>query len=354
MPRVLVVILALAFAVVLTAGIAVVAVGAWFVPARSVSSVDGDPGGTVPEQVETVFPAPTPTVVLETPVPAATPTPEATVAPTPRLPATSGEGGLNQREALFKSIVDKHLGDLPGEFGVVVKDLKTGDIYTQNADKPFPTASLYKLGLMYEVLKEAKEGKLDLKTKMTIEPRHMSQSEFDEKLPVGLTVTIDRSLWFLITLSSNSAAMALHDYVSWTAMNNSLRAAGFTNLRMTGDPTEKLFGDWRDQHASSTPNDILRFFELVYGKKLLDEEASEKMMYLLRNQQVDDRLSVKLPRGVVMAHKTGNLSGVVNDVGIIFGPKTDLYVGVMTQGADYESTTNALQNLGLALYQAVN
>ncbi len=288
-----------------------------------------------------IAPGDTPTPPLPTPTPSATP-----------IPAASSAAGT--RAAQFQAIVQRYLGDLPGTFGVVVKDLKTGETFTMNGDQPFQTASLYKLWLMYEVYKQAEEGTLDLAKKMTIEPRHMSQSEFDEKLPLGLTVTIERSLWFLITLSSNSAAMALNDYVSWADVNRSLREAGFSQSRMSGDPGERRYGDWRDEYPSSTPNEILRFFELIYHRQLLSPAASDKMMFLLRNQQIHDRLSKKLPAGVVMAHKTGNLPGVINDVGIIFGPQTDLYVGVMSRGADYELTTAALQNLGLALYQAVN
>ncbi|MHB1134063.1 MAG: serine hydrolase [Chloroflexota bacterium] len=292
-----------------------------------------------------------------TPPPAATPTPSPTqaptVEPTPAAAATATPVAATARVEEWGRLVEQHLGDLTGEFGVIVKDLKTGETFTLNPSRPFPSASLYKLGLLYEVLKQDKEGNLSLTTKMDITSRHMAEAESDEKLVEGMTVTIDRSLWFLITLSSNSAAAALHEYVDWADMNESMRSIGLVNTRMP-DGKQASYGDWRDTLGSTTPQEMLRYFEMVYRQEMLDAEASEKMMYLLRNQQVDDRLSVKLPKGVVMAHKTGNLSGVINDVGIIFGPKTDLYVGVMSQGADYESTTNALQGLGRALFDAAN
>lgn len=284
----------------------------------------------------------------------AEPTNTPTVAPTATTAATPTSAAASAKEAEYKAIVDRYLADLPGTFGVIVKDLKTGDTVMINPDRPFPSASLFKLGLLYEVLLEAKAGKLSLKTLMDINEAHMAESEGDEKLVPGMSVTIDRSLWFLITLSSNSAAHALHEHVSWSDMNASMREAGFVNTRMNGDPNEPKYGDWRDQQGSTTSRDMLRFFEMVYNKNLLDEESSEKMMYLLRNQQVDDRLSYNLPKGVVMAHKTGNLQGTINDVGIIFGPKTDLYVGVISEGADYEMTTQALRGLGRALYDAAN
>ncbi len=52
-----------------------------------------------------------------------------------------------------------------------------------------------------------------------------------------------------------------------------------------------------------------------YGMEL---SASEKMLQLLENQQVNDRLPLLLPENVTVAHKTGNLSGIcIADVGIV-------------------------------------
>ncbi|MDA8219379.1 MAG: class A beta-lactamase-related serine hydrolase [Dehalococcoidales bacterium] len=285
------------------------------------------------------------------PTPESTPTPEATAPPTT---SPTPEGGTDAAMAKYQAIVQRYLGDLPGTFGVVIKDMKTGNTLRINADRPFPTASLYKLGLMYEVLREAKAGELNLNTKMDITERHMVESEFDEKLVAGMTVTIDRSLWFLITLSSNSAAMALHDYVSWPDVDTAVHEIGMTNTWIHGDPAAPTFGDWRDTLTSSTPEDMLTFFDKLYNGQILDKENNDKMMWLLKNQQIIDRMAKKLPDDVVFPRKTGNLAGVINEVGIMMGPKTDLYVGVMSQDADYESTTTALQNLGLALYQAAN
>ena len=53
-------------------------------------------------------------------------------------------------------------------------------------------------------------------------------------------------------------------------------------------------------------------------------------MALLKDQRVNNRLPVGLPKGTVIAHKTGDLEGVVHDAGIVFGPKTDYLVVVVS------------------------
>lgn len=341
--------IALALAVVLVAAV-VIGTGA-YVPGASPNAVE-DP------RPEAVLSSPTaePTATIRpTSTATALPTATATVTATASArPTATVAPGASAKEALYREIVTQYLGNLPGTFGVAIKDLKTGETVLINPDRPFPAASLYKLSLTYEVLREAKAGNFSLKTLMDITEADMAEAEFDEKLVPGMSVTIDRGLWFLITLSSNSASAALQHYVNWADMNEGMRELGLVNTRMAGDPTEQKYGDWRDELASTIPREMLRSFETLYHQQLLDQASSEEMMYLLRHQQIDDRLSYNLPEGVVMAHKTGNLSGTINDAGIIFGPETDLYVGVLSQGADYEQTTQALRDLGRALYDAAN
>lgn len=344
--------------IAVVAGTAVVGIGATSPNIANLAAGTASPTAPPPSTPEATAAAPVATAVSTAsptplPSPSATATPAATAGATPAS-AGGEEGGLNPREARWQAAVEEHLGDLTGNFGVVVKDLKNGDTYAHNGDQPFATASLYKIWLAAEVLRRGEQGDLDLTKKVTVEGRHLSQSEFDEKLPAGTTVTLERSLWFLITLSSNSAAMLLNDYVDWSEVNALLDDLGLKNSRMAPDRGLTVLGDWRDKSAWATPLDILRFFEMAYAGEIVSPEVSEQIMYLLRNQQIDDRLSVNLPKDVVMAHKTGNLPGVINDVGIIFGPRTDLYVGVMSADADYESATEALQLLGRALYDLEN
>src|SRR3977135_3307657 len=45
--------------------------------------------------------------------------------------------------------------------------------------------------------------------------------------------------------------------------------------------------------------------------------------------RVNDRLPRLLPYDVQVAHKTGNLPGTVNDVGIVYGPSSTVAVAVL-------------------------
>ena len=61
-----------------------------------------------------------------------------------------------------------------------------------------------------------------------------------------------------------------------------------------------------------------RLLELIYGGATPDRAGSDGALGILLQQQLNDRLPRFLPAGVRVAHKTGTLSGVRNDAGIIY------------------------------------
>lgn len=63
---------------------------------------------------------------------------------------------------------------------------------------------------------------------------------------------------------------------------------------------------------------------MIYSGECVSEESSERMMALLRDQQVNDRIPMGLSETASTAHKTGNLYGLcVADVGIVSSPGGD-------------------------------
>src|SRR5437660_221196 len=74
----------------------------------------------------------------------------------------------------------------------------------------------------------------------------------------------------------------------------------------------------------ATPHAIGTFFTLLAKRQLISAGASDRMLSRLERQQINDRLPAQLPPGVVIAHKTGNLGGVMHDAGIVYtktGPR---------------------------------
>jgi len=74
---------------------------------------------------------------------------------------------------------------------------------------------------------------------------------------------------------------------------------------------------------------MLHLLDLVAHGKAVSTAASADMLHLLLRQRVNDRLPRLLPDEAQVEHKTGNLPGTVNDVGILYGPSSTVAVAAL-------------------------
>src|SRR5687767_3730493 len=64
--------------------------------------------------------------------------------------------------ARLRARVERIDQSLDGVLGLSVKDLKTGATIEIRPDEPFPQASVIKLAVLYELYRQADEGRIDL------------------------------------------------------------------------------------------------------------------------------------------------------------------------------------------------
>jgi beta-lactamase class A len=81
----------------------------------------------------------------------------------------------------------------------------------------------------------------------------------------------------------------------------------------------------------TSAKDMALVMEKIYRKELINADVSKRSLELLKNQKINDRIPVKLPDGVTVAHKTGLERYVCHDVGIVFTEKGDYLIVVLTK-----------------------
>lgn len=180
-------------------------------------------------------------------------------------------------------------------FGIVAWDLNTNNKYSLNEDKQFESASLYKLAVMYTLFYLDSKGKLD-----TGKP------------------DIKDNLNPMITISSNEAALYLvENYTSWQEITELMAAKGLKQTNFTQD------------ELLTTPSDIAKLLAIINDPSDISKEASKKMMELLENQTINDRIPKLLPKEATVFHKTGDWADVTHDAGIVIGPNNTKYILVI-------------------------
>lgn len=207
---------------------------------------------------------------------------------------------------------------VPGELGVVLLDPEGAEVVARSADRPFTSASLYKLFLTQAVLDRTDRGALSLS---------------DVVPELGLTV--EQALDVMVSWSDNASGAALGRWLGWEEVEAFAHEQGFTAT--TFDPGT---GSQDVIAMSTTPADVAGFLERLRRGELLSGPSTALLLGYLEEQHLDYALSSGFSPEVGFAHKTGLLEDVSHDAGIVELGGRDYVLAVLTDGwSGYEEST---------------
>ncbi len=229
----------------------------------------------------------------------------------------------------------------PGTFGVAFKDLRTGETYFRDADTTFHAASTMKTPLMVEVFRQAGEGRFSLDDSLEVRNAFYSlvdgspytlnkEDDSDSTLYAlaGRRVPIRHLMERMIVRSSNFATNLLMELVTADSVRKTMRQYGAVHLNiLRGVEDGKAFE--AGMNNTTTPRDLLIVFEHIARGEAVSPEASREMIGILLHQELNEMIPALLPKDVRVAHKTGSITGVEHDSGIIMLPDGRRYALVV-------------------------
>ena len=225
----------------------------------------------------------------------------------------------------------------------VVKNLKTGECASYNDKQVVPSASIIKVFIMGEILRQVKEGKLSLKQRIVVEK--------DVKVPFSILTILDDgnsySLADIITLmivqSDNTASNILSDLAGMDNVNNFIRSLGLKDSvlqRKMMDFNARKEG--RENYT--TASEMSEMMELLYNGKVVDKDISAYMLDVMKKQLDTSMMMLNIPDETVVAHKTGELDFLDHEAGIVYTDNGDYIFCVLVW--DAISNNYARQALG--------
>jgi beta-lactamase class A len=219
------------------------------------------------------------------------------------------------------------LPDDGSRFGIAIEGLTSGRTVLLDPDNPFPAASLYKLGVMYAFYQQKKAGRVSV-DEVLPETEADRVEKADSVLGPGLMVPAGTALQLMMTVSDNIASEMLMDRLTRGSVNGTFDALGLHSTRIhtftAGDPLPA------NAPPATTAGDMLHFFEQLAGGTAVDADSNHEMLDLLLGNEVNDRIPAQLPPGTPVAHKTGDLEGILNDAGIVYGPVEPFAIVVLS------------------------
>ncbi|MCL4339268.1 class A beta-lactamase-related serine hydrolase [Patescibacteria group bacterium] len=264
------------------------------------------------------------------------PTPTQEVSPSPSLLSTP------LQTPNLKDIVENSLRDAPGTYGIVIQNLRTGENYFYNEHTSFNAASLYKLWVMAQTFDQIQKGLLS-ENDILSQDIQVLNSEFDidpsyaDQTLGTVTMSTDDALNKMITVSDNDAALLLSDKLTLSSVSDFLSKNNFQESRLGEPPV-------------TTPYDIAMFFEKLYSGELADSDSTWKMTDLLKKQALNGKIPKYLPPETVIAHKTGEIDTYTHDAGIVYSPKGDYVIVIMTESDSPDETQERIARLSRSVY----
>jgi beta-lactamase class A len=235
-------------------------------------------------------------------------------------------------------IVRGLLGDDAGRYAVVVKDLRDGRGVAINADRLFYAASLFKLEVMYEIMRQAEAGAISLAESYNVSDYYAKFGLGPHLIVQCEDVTLDRALGAMMSVSDNAAAVMLQDRAGPRNINNSMQALGLAATALLPENT-----------LPTTAADIALLLEAIARGQAVSPAASQGMTELMAQEKINDRIPQAVPPGTIVAHKTGNWQNATHDAGIVYGAKST-YVVVLMSDVGFDGDAAAVQR---AIMQAV-
>lgn len=241
--------------------------------------------------------------------------------------------------------VDESLFGTNGTYAVAIKNLKTGEEYYRDQDRIFDAGSLYKLGTMLAIFEQVERGEISEDEIITGNVSDINKilgvsSEEAEVKQETIEFTVKNALRQMIAISHNYAAVLLTQKVGAGKAQEAIDKLGLVNTKI--DTVDK---------PKTTAKDLLVFFEKIYKREGVSAYTSARVIDLLLEQELNDRIPKYLPKEAHAAHKTGEIDYQKHDAGIVFTPKGDYIIVILSDSDNPGAASDRMANLSKEVYK---
>ncbi|MDP4160106.1 MAG: serine hydrolase [Bacillota bacterium] len=229
------------------------------------------------------------------------------------IPSDKGEITPDKLEKDIRSIINNERG----QYSIAYQNTGSKIRLTINPQK-MQAASVIKLFVMIETYNQIKEGRIKENDQITLTSSMKvggTGSLVGRK--DGTVLTINQLISLMITQSDNTATNILIDRVTMDKINSTAKKLGCLDTVI-----ERKMMDFKAQTKGkdnmTSVDDLCSILLKIYQNQCLGEKFDQKMIEVLKQQENNTKIPSLLPSDTVVAHKTGELDRVENDVGIIF------------------------------------
>lgn len=248
-----------------------------------------------------------------------------------RLPIPPATDSVAAAEvSLYRNVLKIRQGHGLVNLGISFYDAETTIQWAYNADHYFHAASTMKLAVLLGVFRQVDRGELSLEAPVHVRNRFTSivnrepfmldlarDADPDVYGHLGKTLTVKELAYWMITKSSNLATNLLVDVIGIQTVQLALDELDIDGVRvLRGVEDQRAFEN--NLNNEVTANGLLKMLRLIADGKAYSQKSCDEMLEIMLDQQYRSGIPAGLPKAARVAHKTGNISTVHHDAGIVY------------------------------------
>jgi beta-lactamase class A len=268
--------------------------------------------------------------------------------------------GLNERVTT--------IGEAAGAEAVAVAyhDYATSEAWAANGDEWFHAASTIKVPVLVGVFAAIAEGDMHVESRVHVRNRFFSAAggeSFRVQLGrdansevhalIGKTMKVGDLARHMIVTSSNLATNLLVDAVGVERMQEALAGCGVSGIELLrGVEDERAYEAGINNRV--TARGLVSVLRLIEEEKAISKAASDSMLEILHQQEFRGGIPAGLPDDAKVANKTGEISTVAHDTGLVYPAGREPYALAILTRWDAGSTSGrreALASISRAVYE---
>ena len=233
-----------------------------------------------------------------------------------------------------------------GKLALYATDLHTGKTVMLNADTAVPTASVIKLAVLFEALKQIQSGQAHFEDKVTLtKDNQVGGSGVLGLFDTPVTLTFKDALTMMIAVSDNTGTNLAIDHLGLQNIDARIQWLGLQNTwlykKVFMPPVGPVPADQpRFGLGKTTPREMAQIIERITtcnlnapGTPPAQPSASDlaicnTALQMLKNQTDHDAVPRYL--NVDVANKTGAVDGVRNDVAVVYAKGGPIVISAFT------------------------
>jgi beta-lactamase class A len=264
-----------------------------------------------------------------------------------------------------EAAVQARIANSGADVAVYFKTLDGTAQWSVRADDEFHAASTMKIPVMIELFHQAQEEKIKLTDTLLVRNEFHSivdgspyvlnaadDSEGELYKAEGQKRTLRELCELMITVSSNLATNLLIEKLgveNIRAQMHQLGADGMNVLRGVED--NKAFQ--KGLNNTTTARGLAILLQALADGKAVDTASANEMVAILEWQKFNEGIPAGLPKGIPVAHKTGDITKINHDAAIVFAKRPFILVILVRGMAEKMDSSALIANIGKTLYEAV-